>query len=142
MYGPFLIPVLQRKIPTDLNIILGRYFHGKNSWDIKELLEQFKIELMAREKSVVPSDEMPESIDQFTATSLISTTNDVNKQEIRKVILCIFCNKLHKSQYCKTVTDVSSRKSILKEKGRCFSCLQSEIDRSKGVCLDHCTRQG
>ena len=36
---------------------------------------------------------------------------------------CVFCNNSHTGENCKTVTNVSSRKNILREKNRCFSCL-------------------
>jgi len=124
MYGPFLIPVLQRKIPNELNLIFSRNFHSKDSWDIKELLEQFKIELMAREKSVIQSEE--ETCPPFTAASLVSGNGArAQNPEYERKLSCIFCGKSHRSQHCKLVTDSKSRKSILMEKGRCFRCLQS-----------------
>ena len=116
MYGPFLIPVLQRKVPDELNIIFSRQFHSRDSWDIKELLEQFKIELMAREKSVTQcSAETP-----YTASSLLSGAN-----ERKTPLICIFCGQSHKPQHCQSITDVKARKDILQKKGKCFRCLKT-----------------
>ena len=123
MYGPFLIPVLQRKIPNELNLIFSRYFHSRDSWDIKELLEQFKVELMAREKAV--SQHSTENNELFTASSLLSGAHNRSKKSEKQALVCVFCEQSHKPQHCKNVTELQARKAILREKGKCFRCLRS-----------------
>ena len=40
-------------------------------------------------------------------------------------ITCTFCIQNHTSSKCNMITDVNSRKAILKSKGKCFVCLRS-----------------
>ena len=61
-----------------------------------------------------------ESFDQFTATSLHVSGNQTSS----KPNPCLFCNKDHKPQHCTIVTDVSSRKNIIRDKKRCLFCLR------------------
>ena len=38
---------------------------------------------------------------------------------------CTFCNGPHPSNKCAVVTDPETRKNIVRQKGRCFGCLQT-----------------
>ena len=117
-YGPLLIPVLQSKLPSDLNLIISRRFNNLDCWDITEVLKVFKEELSAREKAYVSDSD----VDRFTSSSLLSGNNKFKRSS--ETLLCLFCNKNHKSQNCKIVTHVETRKNILKDKRRCFVCLK------------------
>ena len=48
-YGPMLIPVVMSKLPENLKLNIARQF-GQYLWDIKLILESFKIELAVLEK--------------------------------------------------------------------------------------------
>ena len=37
---------------------------------------------------------------------------------------CAYCGSAHSSNSCNTVTDVDSRKQILRKAGKCFNCLK------------------
>ena len=119
MYGPFLIPVLQRKIPSELNLIISRQFTTDECWDIALVLKAFKAELIAREKSVFANNSAES---QITAASLHTYSSPREKSQ---EFICVFCEKGHKPQHCKIVTKLDARKAILKEKRRCFKCLKS-----------------
>ena len=126
MYGSLLIPVMMEKIPEEFRLVISRKMKS-DTWDINELLDAFKEELEAREKSrfvggssnVVEKpfpkqNKLPEPI---TAAAL-------HLSEQLKMS-CFFCNHPgHKSFNCVTVTDPVKRKEILKWKGRCFVCLK------------------
>ena len=45
-----LIPALQSKIPNELNPTISRRFNDVDSWDVVKVLQDFKEELIAREK--------------------------------------------------------------------------------------------
>ena len=55
----------------------------------------------------------------------------ISSDKNRKASPCVFCDKAnHKSQFCKTVTDIVKRKEILKKKKRCFRCLKAVLFQS------------
>ena len=122
-YGPLLIPVLMQKIPEELSLIISRKFNDVDCWNIKTVLNVLKTEIQAREKSNFNREENP-----FTAETLYSSGNlGVHNKPMNNLdnnLLCIFCEKDHKPQNCKTVTNLSARKHILKRKRRCFKCLK------------------
>ena len=55
--------------------------------------------------------------EKFTASALVASNESSQCN-------CVYCGKSHYSWKCFVVTDVSSRKAILRKKGRCFTCLQ------------------
>ena len=126
MYGSLLIPVMMEKIPEEFRLVISRKMKS-DTWDINELLDAFKEELEAREKSrfvggssnvvekpLSKQNKLPEPI---TAAALHSS------EQLK--MSCFFCNHPgHKSFNCVTVTDPVKRKEILKRKGRCFVCLK------------------
>ena len=48
-YGPMLIPVLSKKLPSELNLQISRKC-GKNIWDIRKVLDLINLEIEARQK--------------------------------------------------------------------------------------------
>nr|XP_002167985.3 uncharacterized protein LOC100211061 [Hydra vulgaris] len=118
MYGPLLIPIIMQKIPEELNLIIARNFDSCDYWDIKYVLKSLKAELQAREKA---HSGRKCNFDPSTAEVLHSSASFKPQYELK----CIFCSKSHKSESCKTVINISSRRSILRDKRRCFNCLKS-----------------
>ena len=55
-----------------------------------------------------------------TATALTAT----NAGPTNTSITCTYCHLNHASALCSTVTDVNSRKEILRNAGRCYICLR------------------
>ena len=54
--------------------------------------------------------------DPLTASSLLTSGSGTPK--------CSYCHQSHASSSCRTVTDASERKQILRRTGRCFVCLR------------------
>ena len=124
-YGPLLIPVLLSKIPEDLNLIISRQFTENDSWDISLVLKALKTELVAREKTCFTVNLSDKSTERhMTASSLLAATKPKSNNE-KGNLQCHFCSKSHKPQDCTTVTNLQSRKDILKTKKRCFVCLRT-----------------
>ena len=109
-YGPLLILVLQSKLPGELNLIISRRFNDLDCWDVTEVLKVFKEELSAREKTFSPESDNT----NYTASSLF-TANE--KLKNNSDVSCLLCTKNHKTQRCKVVTHVETRKNIIKLKG-------------------------
>ncbi|XP_047133085.1 uncharacterized protein LOC101238207 [Hydra vulgaris] len=133
MYGPLLIPIIMQKIPEELNLIIARNFDSCDYWDIKYVLKSLKAELQAREKAHSGREC---NFDLSTAEVLHSSASFKPQYELK----CIFCSKSHKSESCKTVTNINSRRNILRDKRRCFNCLKlghmSKDCRSRISCYE------
>ncbi|XP_065654791.1 uncharacterized protein LOC136081405 [Hydra vulgaris] len=141
MYGPLLVPILMQKLPEELNLIISRQFQGCDSWDIKTILEIFKSELQAHEKSISNAsayDRRPLSIETLHSSSSYNNiknySTSYNKHlEKNESFKCAFCSKNHLSQQCMSVTQLDARRKILKDKKRCFICLR--IGHISSKCL-------
>ena len=135
-YGSFLTPVIMTKLPQELRIAISRNLKNEN-WDLKAVLEGFRVELQIREKCHLVSSGNsskgqtsgnPQSSYQkkkpvpnpTTASALLTSTNSPNQGP-----WCTYCKGQHPSAKCAVVTDISARKQILREKGKCFRCLRS-----------------
>ena len=56
------------------------------------------------------------TVHRNNAPPLVANTNNPPR--------CAFCQQSHLSTDCKSVTDINSRKRVLRETGRCFNCLR------------------
>ena len=54
----------------------------------------------------------------YSASALYSGTRE-------NPVTCVFCRKNHTASRCDVVTDISTRKSILRKRGRCYLCLKT-----------------
>ena len=92
-----------------------------------QVLKVLKGELSASEKTFSPESE-------YTKYTLhhLSTNDKVKKNSDAS---CLFCTKTHKTQSCKVMTLVETRKNIIKAKRRCFVCLKG------GHISKNCTRK-
>ncbi|XP_057308167.1 uncharacterized protein LOC130646050 [Hydractinia symbiolongicarpus] len=122
-YGSLLIPLLKEKLPDDLNMIIARKF-GSDIWTLERLMIFFNDELTAYEncKPVVkPSAEgkMKRNDEFFTSSCLHRQNFLLNKSKS-----CLYCNgNDHLASRCRSVTEVVTRKELLRKQGRCFVCL-------------------
>ena len=92
IYGPLLIPVLLLKLSSKLSLIIKRQLDKKTVGKKKHISKH------SNGKSDLPL-----------------SVSDKN----RKASQCVFCDKTnHKSQFCKTVTEIVKRKDILKKKSQ------------------------
>lgn len=124
-YGCVLIPILKQKLPEDLNIIIARKF-GSELWTLDLLLRYFHDELRAQENcvSVIKPNNLPKhKIPPYTANNLFAENN----VEGRGSRICLYCErKGHSPSQCRIVTNVATRKAIVKSKFRCYICLSKD----------------
>ena len=123
-YGSFLIPIIMAKLPAEVRLQVAR-ITNKDVWNIEELLQIIKGEVEAREISdAVKTNERrlteanQRGLALGTASSLVTRDQGLGKKKG-----CVFCGEEHFSASCEGVSEISSRKDILKKDGRCFVCL-------------------
>ena len=118
-YGSLLSPILMKKLPQELCIIVSKRV-GTENWNLDKIMEIMEEEIAARERANATASTMPParkpSRDRPTAMSL-ATTNSFTPT-------CSYCGEHHTSASCRTVTDPTARMQILVEEGRCFVCLK------------------
>ena len=105
-YGALLIPLLNEKLPNEIRIIIASKFNG-TVWNLDDMMKYFKKELTANERcySIPTSFDRKEEKDElpFTCSLVNQTTNR-----------CLFCNHPHPTFICRKVTEVRSRRSIVR----------------------------
>ena len=116
-YGSLLAPVLMKRIPQEIALIISREVK-EDSWNLDDLLKIIEREIQARERTTQDANGAARrpNREPATATALL-TDNSVSA-------LCCFCNKPHASQACRTVSTIEQRKQCLRRSGRCFVCLK------------------
>ena len=130
-YGSLLIPVLQPKLPLQIQIEISRKIGGED-WSLTKLLEILRTELEARErclKSVNPAATVKKPQNKLlpTASALF---NDAENNRLargtpyRSGTFCTYCKGNHNSIDCHIVSDRSARLAQLRKEGRCFICLR------------------
>ena len=118
-YGALLAPVLQNKLPSDLRLIINREL--TEEWDLDKFMKTLATELEVRERSAAigkhesSSKQIPNRRGHSTTTSLVTGSQSIN---------CVYCQQNHASAQCRSVTEVETRRHILKSTGRCFLCLK------------------
>ena len=119
---PLLIPIITSKIPDDLNLIDSRKFDSADSWDIEIILNALKTEIAAREKTVLVSKQVGKVREKYFREPVTGSTL-LSHQE-KSPNLCLFCKRPHKSQNCRIVSDIRTRKNIVRTSKRYFVCLK------------------
>ena len=121
-YGMLLIPLLKEKLPGELNIIISRKF-GSEVWSLDKLLQFFNEELIALENCVPVSSNASK---EETKNKFVYSASSFHAQSNSHEFACLYCeSKDHSSNQCKSVTNIRSRKDIIRKKSRCFICLKS-----------------
>ena len=121
-YGPLLISIITSKIPDDLNLITSKRFDSADTWDKEIILNALKTEITAREKTTLVSKQGENARDEYFREPVTGSTL-LSHQE-KASVLCLFCKKPHKSQNCCIVSDIRTRKDIMRTSKRCFVCLK------------------
>ena len=110
-FGSLLAPVLMKRIPQEIALIVSR--EGKEvSWNLDDLLKIIEREIQARERTTQDANGTARRSNRepATATALL-TDNSV------PALRC-FCNKPHASQACRTVyLQLSNRSSVYDVQG-------------------------
>ena len=138
-YGSLLIPILMSELPNDLRMRIAR--ESKDEvWKIDELIETLRVEIEVREASErfkigerqKQGENPTRRVPQTTGSTLLSRESGEFK------VNCAYCNALHYSASCQSVTDPAKRKEILSQAKRCFNCLQQghgvKDCQSPGLC--------
>ena len=133
-YGSLLVPILIGKIPDSLNLHISRKFTSDiDVWKVDDVMKEFCNELEARERCVTSrfTPKQKQKADPTTMEAMFTqwmkdrygdTTSMNTMQNEPQNVSCAFCDGSHYSDQCRTVTDISKRKEILKKKRRCFLC--------------------
>ena len=116
-YGSILSSVFVNKLPGELRLIVSRHVR-EDEWILDAIINVTEGEIIARERALGNSYRGPKKTmrDPLTASSLLTSGSGAPK--------CSYCHQPHTSSTCRTVTDVSERKQILRKAGRCFVCLR------------------
>ena len=116
-YGSILSSVFVNKLPGELRLIVSRHVR-EDEWTLDAIMNVTEGEIIARERALGNSCRGPKKTmrDPLTASSLLTSGSGAPK--------CSYCHQPHTSSTCRTVTDVSERKQILRKAGRCFVCLR------------------
>ena len=116
-YGPLLIPVILERLPDSIKLIVTRKL-GQNNRHISDFINCIKEEVDARENCGFIKDKIDYEHLRNTTHSLLGVEKHWRKN-------CVFCGKLHYSDKCQNVIDVSIRKKIFRNEKRCFRCLMT-----------------
>ena len=84
-YGIWLIPLLQSNFPSELNLIITRYFNDLGCWVFTKVLKVFEKELSTREKTFSPVTDNT----KYIVSSLLTT---INSKRIL-TFSCLLCTK-------------------------------------------------
>ena len=120
-YGAILVPFLNGKLPPEIRVILSRNFQN-DIWQLDDMLKILKREVETKERSFsigTSSEFEPEKRDRETIQYQPFYSSLERK--------CPFCNlNNHPASNCLKVTNIAARKQILRRKGMCFICFNSD----------------
>ena len=120
-------------MPEEFRIAITRDLTSE-TWFLKDILTKFGKELRLREnwqhvpgdvaskESRFPNPSRRVPLQQPSTTSVLFTESG---KSIQQGPWCIYCKGTHPSVNCNVVTDISARKQMLRQKGRCFRCLRT-----------------
>ena len=121
-YGSLLLPLLKDKVPDDFLIQIGRRF-GTEVWTLDLFMTYFEEELVTAENCLTSLTGSGGTQKMMYTTS--SFYGQVEKPRHSSKPPCVFCSREgHTPSQCKNVSNVRSRKGILRRSGRCFVCLE------------------
>ena len=132
-YGSLLSSVLMNKLPQELRLILSRSV-GDDHWKLDCLMQALQEEVQAREQAAgAPmTSRKPLSCPPTSATLLTGGSETPP---------CRYFQQSRSPRSCDVVVSLDDRIRILREAGRCFSCLRkghmARQCRSKSKCV-HC----
>lgn len=119
-YGGLLTSVLVNKLPNELRLIVTREMTGE-TWDLERLLRIIEQEIAARERAFLPASQGNNRKPRIPTASALFASNTWSSDN---KAVCVYCDKDHVSSSCTTVTDIATRKEVLRKSGRCYVCLK------------------
>ena len=129
-YASIVVPVLLEKIPQAVRLNIVRASSKDHlEWSVRDFLESLSKEIEVREiqapifgtggterRGYAPR-RMADRLIDGTATALHTWRADSQKQ-------CAFCQENHEEERCSTITNLDTRKSIIRKYVRCFVCIR------------------
>ena len=116
-YGSLLILIILERLPDSVKLILTRKL-GKSNQRISDFINCIKEEVHARENCDFIEEKNDYKHLENTTHSLLVVQKHSRKNSV-------FCGKLHYSDKCQNVIDVSIRNIILRNEKYCFRCLMA-----------------
>ena len=121
-YGSLLSSVLLNKLPTELRLIVTRKV-SEEEWSLDAILRVIEEEIGARERTTMTSTR-PQQQQQRRSTDRSPHTAAALVTGTTPGLSCCYCHQGHSATNCRVVTQVEARRKILRNTGRCFSCLR------------------
>ena len=116
--GPLLVPIILEKLPNTIKLQSSRKLEKEN-WNIEQFLSAINQEITARENFEYLKQNSFDSKEE----SKIFTTSSLHAQaRLKKCVFCK-CEDYHSNQ-CRIITDIDTRREILKKGNICFTCLK------------------
>ena len=122
-YGTFLALIILELLPHEVQLNINRTL-DEELWNLTRLLMIIKCEINAREKCTTAMEQERVGKNVFSSEELLSAASLFAGQKSKP--LCVFCEKPHWSDKCRTISDPSSRKQFLKQGGYYFLCLKED----------------
>ena len=107
------------KLPSELRLVVSRHIAGDN-WELDPLMELIEQEIEARERADTSAITSSTSRDYRRSIPSTTATFVVGSQRVN----CCYCRESHFPSACKSVTDVETRKQVLRREGRCSYILK------------------
>ncbi|XP_065056418.1 uncharacterized protein LOC135684709 [Rhopilema esculentum] len=147
-YASIVVPVLLEKIPQAVRLNMVRASSKDHlEWSVRDFLESLSKEIEVREvqapifgtggterRGYAPR-RMADRIIDGTATALHTWRADSQKR-------CAFCQENHEEERCSKITNLDTRKSIIRKYGRCFVCIRKghkAVDCRSKIIVASCT---
>ena len=122
-YVSLLTPIFVKKLPSQLRLDLAHKI-PTDEWNIANILKLFLRELEARERTAWPNKHKQNLQSHSThrrGRDFPTTRTSVSGGESG----CCYCGEEHHaSAQCRKVSSIEARKCIIRESGRCFTCLR------------------
>ena len=133
-YECILVPMLKNKFPKEINLLLSRKFDPKNGLgEIEEIMIELRIELEAREHCITEKETNKDKVHRP-----VNTTTEALMAA--KGLKCPYCRASHFPDKCDAVTNIETKKALLKSQRRCFNCTKKGHNlkncRSKKTCFN------
>ena len=137
-YGSLLAPVILSKLPPELRLIVSREVR-EDRRQLDELMQVIDAEIRARERANNSGKPNNGSYQIRGSTRNIPTSATLLSND-SPTPKCSYYRQQHSSNSCKSVTDPSERKQILRRTGRCFVCLRKHHTSRECRSTLKCTR--
>ena len=120
--GSHLLPLLKDKVPDEFITQIGRRF-GTAAWTLGLFMKYFDEELVTAENCLSSLTGSGSAQKMMYTTSSFYGQVEKSRSSARSV--CVYCSREgHAPSKCRNVSNVRSRKGILRRSARCFVCLE------------------